>query len=408
MQCGLLGRKLGHSFSPQIHKHLGNYQYDIFEKEPNQLEDFLLRGTVCGLNVTMPYKKDVIPYCTELSAEASKIGAVNTIVRRSDGTLIGHNTDYYGFASLLDNYKICVHNKKVLVLGSGGASVTVQCVLQERNAQVVVISRSGSDNYDNIHLHSDAAYIVNTTPVGMYPDTGISPVSLDQFPQLEGVVDLIYNPARTELLIQAEERGLVAVNGLWMLVAQAKESAEWFTGSEIDDDLIASIHHNLETATQNIILIGMPGSGKSTVGKELAEALSKTFIDADAELVHTSGRAIPEIFSTDGEPAFRELEHQVLKSLGKRSGLVIATGGGCVTRKDNYRLLHQNGTIVWLQRDLELLPIEGRPLSQTNTPEDMYAIRKPQYAAFSDISVRNNAEIPEVVRTILSKLNPEV
>ena len=229
MKCGLLGRTLCHSYSPQIHAYLGDYSYTLFEKEPNEIETFLKHGDFTGINVTIPYKKDVIPYLDELSAVAEKMGAVNTVIRRPDGSLFGHNTDCFGFASMVSHSGLQVSGKKVLVLGSGGASNTASAVLEELGAAVTVISRSGKNCYKNLHLHADASIIVNATPVGMYPGNGISPVDLDLFPNLEGVLDLIYNPARTQLLQDAEKRNLVAENGLWMHAAQAKEAAEYFT-----------------------------------------------------------------------------------------------------------------------------------------------------------------------------------
>ena len=258
MRCGLLGKKLGHSYSPQIHSYLADYVYDLFEKQPEELKSFLENGDFTALNVTIPYKKEVIPYSNELSNRAQDLGAVNTLVRRKDGTLIGHNTDYFGFESMLKRSGLCVKGKKVLVLGSGGASATVVAVLKKHKANVIVISRSGSDNYDNIQIHGDASVIVNTTPVGMYPNVGVSPVNLDLFPGLEGVLDVVYNPARTQLLLDAERKGLITDNGLWMLVAQAKESAEWFCGDKISDYKIPEIHGILQSQMQNIVLIGMP------------------------------------------------------------------------------------------------------------------------------------------------------
>lgn len=403
MRCGLLGKKLGHSYSPQIHSHLGTYSYDLFERTPEELEGFLKSGDFTGLNVTMPYKKDVLPYCTELSARAKQLGAVNTIVRRADGSLIGHNTDYFGFQSMIKRSGLQVADKKVLVLGSGGASATAVSVLQELGASVLVVSRSGECNYQKLDKHIDTSVIVNTTPVGMYPNTGISPVNLDMFPHLEGVLDVVYNPARTKLLLDAEERGLIAENGLWMLVAQAKESAEWFTGQKISDSKIAEIHTLLRQQMENIILIGMPGSGKSTVGKILAAALQRKFVDADNEIVRSAGISIPEIFEKSGETAFRALESNVLQELGKESGLVLATGGGCVTQKINYNHLHQNGHIIWLQRNIAQLPIDGRPLSQVNKLEEMYAVRKPMYEAFADYCVNNDNEVMTIVKQIMTK-----
>lgn len=404
MKCGLLGRKLGHSYSPQIHGYLGNYSYELFEKEPEELESFLKSGAWNGINVTIPYKKDVIPYLDELSPAARKMGAVNTIVRRSDGSLFGHNTDYFGFQSLVSHAGIPVQGKKVLVLGSGGASNTVTNVLQEMGANVIVISRSGENNYNNLQLHRDAAVIVNATPVGMYPKTGVAPVDLKQFPSLQGVLDVVYNPAKTQLLMDAESIGLPYENGLWMLVAQAKEAAEWFTGCAIDDSVIARIHQQLSSQMKNIILIGMPGCGKSTIGAILAKETGRSFLDADEAIVSMAGKPIPDIFSQDGEDVFRQWETTTLNKLGKESGRIIATGGGCVTKERNYNLLHQNGSIFWLQRDIEKLPTSGRPLSQQNSLYAMYQIREPMYRQFSDFTVDNNGSVELTVQQILACL----
>lgn len=403
MRCGLLGKKLGHSYSPQIHSYLGNYSYHLFEKAPNELAEFLRSGDFSGLNVTIPYKKEVLPYCNALSDRAKALGAVNTIVRQEDGSLIGHNTDFFGFHSMLLRSGIHVADKKVLVLGSGGASATVVAVLRQMKANVIIISRSGENNYQNLHLHTDASVIVNTTPVGMYPNVGISPLNLDLFPNLEGVLDVVYNPARTQLLMDAEKRGIPTQNGLWMLVAQAKESAEWFTGQQISDECIANIHGILRRQMENIVLIGMPGCGKSTLGKLLAERTGKQFVDTDAEIVRKAGIPIPQIFATVGEEGFRKLETEVLSDLGKESGLIIATGGGCVTRPNNYNLLHQNGHIIWIQRQISNLPTDGRPLSQQNNLETMFAVRKPLYEQFADFSVINDGSLEETITAILQK-----
>ena len=262
MKCGLLGRHLGHSYSPQIHAALGNYSYDLFEKEPEEIADFLKHGDFTGINVTVPYKKDVIPHLDELSPTAKRLGAVNTIVRRN-GKLIGHNTDYFGFLTMVKASNLTVSGKKVLVLGSGGASNTVVAVLQELGAQVVVISRTGENNYGNLHQHEDAAVIVNTTPVGMYPNTGLSPIDLSHFSRLEGVLDVIYNPARTQLLLDAENQGLVAMNGLLMLVAQAKEASEWFMETVIDDRVIAAIHTDCKCKWKTSFSLACPAAAKA-------------------------------------------------------------------------------------------------------------------------------------------------
>ncbi|MBQ3147004.1 MAG: shikimate kinase [Oscillospiraceae bacterium] len=402
MKCGLLGRKLGHSYSPQIHAHLGEYPYTLFEKEPEEIEVFLKTGDFTGINVTVPYKKTVIPYLDELTEVAQKMGAVNTIVRRN-GKLIGHNTDPFGFLTMLEDSGLTVAGKKVLVLGSGGASNTAVAVLKELGAQVVIVSRSGENNYENLHLHQDARVIVNCTPVGMYPNVGVSPIALDLFPQLEGVLDMIYNPARTKLLLDAESRGLVAVNGLLMLVAQAKESAQWFLEQTISREKIPEIHSLLRRQMENIILIGMPGSGKSTVGAILAQKTGRKLVDADSYLVEKAGKPIPDIFAEGGEEAFRVLETAVLAELGKQSGLILATGGGCVTREENYGLLHQNSRIFCLNRELEKLPTDGRPLSQATKLSEMYQIRKPLYHRFADHFISNNGS-PEAAAEEILKL----
>ena len=404
MNCGLLGRHLTHSYSPQIHSYLGTYPYSLFQIEPEDLACFFKEKAFDGINVTMPYKKTVIPYCDTLSPQAQRLRSVNTIIKAKDGRLIGHNTDYFGFSSLLAKSGLSVAGKKVLILGSGGASATAEAVLREQNADIAVISRSGENNYQNLHLHKDASVIINATPVGMYPENGISPFDISLFPQLEGVIDLIYNPARTKLLLDAEKRGIIAKNGLWMLVAQAKESAEWFTGAKIPDSQISEIYETLRSQMENIILIGMPGCGKSTVGALLAEKTKRTFVDADAAIVAKAGISIPEIFAKGGEILFREIETAVLSEIGKKSGLVIATGGGCVTRPENYPLLHQNGRIVWLKRDVSSLPTDGRPLSQQNNLEEMYIQRAPLYQSFADLTVENNLAAEMVEEKILGGL----
>ena len=403
MKFGLLGRKLGHSYSPMIFQLMGGYEYLLHEREPEGIEDLLRKEPFDGLNVTIPYKKDVIPYLDEVDELATRLGSVNTVVKRN-GHLAGHNSDYYGFSSMVRKSGVDVQGKKVLVLGSGGASVTVVAVLQDMGAKVIIVSRSGENNYDNLHLHQDASVIVNTTPVGMYPNTGKAPLDLSLFPHLEGVLDLIYNPARTQLLLDAERLGIPAMNGLWMLVAQAKKSAEWFMDRELPDEMIESIHASLRDRMENIALIGMAGCGKSTVGKLLAEQTGKSFVDADEEIVKLADKSIPEIFAQDGEEVFRMLETQVLETLGKRSGLVIATGGGCVTRERNYPLLHQNSRIVWIQRDASILPTDGRPLSQKTAPAVLYEQRKPMYASFADAAVENDGTAEDCAAKILEAI----
>ena len=406
MKCGLLGRKLGHSYSPQIHAFLGEYAYTLFEKEPEDIEGFLKNGDFTAINVTIPYKKAVIPYCDKLSDCARRMNAVNTIVRQPDGTLLGHNTDYFGFSSMIKRSGLDPKGKKAIVLGNGGASNTAVIALKDMGAEVVVISHK-ENTTENLLAHSNAKLIVNATPVGMYPNNGQSPVDLSLFHQLDGVLDMIYNPVRTKLLMDAEDRGLIAENGLWMLVAQAKEAAEWFCGQSLSDALIQTIHTELSLGMENIALIGMPGCGKSHIGRILAKRLGKEFVDADMLIEELAGTSIPQIFAQSGEDGFRALETEALRQLGKRSGLVIATGGGCITRTVNYSLLHQNSRIIWIQRDIHALPTEGRPLSLPGQLQTMYEVRKPLYEAFSDHTITNETTPEDAAERIISAITKE-
>ncbi len=403
-RCGLLGRKLGHSYSPQIHGLLADYEYRLYEKEPEALEAFLRRGLWDGLNVTIPYKKAVVPYCAELSPLARELGSVNTLVRRPDGSIYGDNTDAWGFEQLALRLGTDYKGKKALVLGSGGASVTVQAVLRRLGCAVTVISRSGPDNYGNLDRHRDAAVLVNATPVGMYPNNGQSPVDLDRLPMLEAVLDVVYNPARTKLILDAAARDIPCESGLYMLVGQAVRASALWTGAAIPPETLERVWRQVGAQMQNVILIGMPGSGKSTVGRILARKLGREMVDADREIERRLGMSIPLYFARAGEEAFRAVETAVLSDLGKQSGRVIATGGGCVTRPENYDSLHQNGTIVWLRRDLSDLPVSGRPVSQRDGVEAIYRRRRPLYQQFADIIVDNSGRPEDTAETIAAQL----
>ena len=405
LKCGLLGEKLGHSYSPQIHSMLADYEYKLFEKSPEELEDFLKSGEFDGLNVTIPYKKSVMPYCAELSPTAAQIGSVNTIVRRSDGSLYGDNTDAFGFENLIVHNGIEVKGKKALVLGTGGASVTAPAVLKNLGAsEVVVISRRGEDNYENIAKHADAEIIANTTPVGMYPNNGKAAVDLTQFPKLSGVLDVVYNPARTALLLQAEKLCIPCAGGLYMLVSQAKRSCELFTGKSIPDSEIDRIERVLSHRMQNIVIIGMPGSGKTAVSTMLAERLGRKIFDTDTIVSEKAGMTIPEIFAAQGEAGFRKLETEATAEVGKLSGNIISTGGGVVTVADNYELLHQNGVIVWIERDTNKLARDGRPISLSSDLNELYAARLPLYERFADIKADNNGDINDTVNAIMEMI----
>ena len=411
IKCGLLGRKLGHSYSPQIHAMLGDYEYTLFEKEETELGEFLEDNGLRGLNVTIPYKKTVIPYLSALGEYAKKTGSVNTIIRREDGSLFGDNTDIYGFTKLAEHSGIEVKDSKVLVLGSGGAASAVIAALEEMQAETVVISRSGENNYENISRHADAGVIVNTTPLGMYPNTGVSPVDLTGFPKLKGVIDAVYNPARTRFLLQAESLGIKNENGLYMLVAQAKRGSELFTGRTIPDSEIDRVYNELRFSSMNIVLIGMPGVGKSTVAGKIAELTGRKFFDSDEEITRRTGTTPAQIIVNQGENEFRKIETDVLRELGKQSESVIATGGGAVVREENYNLLHQNGTIVWLQRDGSLLPDTDRPITQKTGVEELYRQRRDKYERFADVTLSIGAdekasaeEVLEAVRKIIPEI----
>jgi len=401
---GLIGQKLGHSYSPAIHKFLGGYAYHLFEVEPDDLADFLKAGNFSGLNVTIPYKRAVIPFCAELSPVAQSIGSVNTILRRQDGSLYGENTDAAGFATMIERSGIDVRGKKVLVLGGGGSSLSVKYVLREHAVgEVVSISRTGQDNYTNLTRHADCQIIVNTTPVGMSPHTKAQPLSLESFPKLEGVLDLIYNPARTRLMLEAQARGITCIGGLTMLVGQARAACELFLGKRVKPTKEKAALRLVCAQTENIVLVGMPGCGKTVIGGLLAKKLGRPFADSDTEIIKEAGMSIPEIFAKEGEDGFRVRESTVLERLGKQSGLVIATGGGCVTREENYFHLCGSGRIVFLKRSLNRLSREGRPLSAGDL-EAMYARRLPLYCRFADIRTLNDATHERVTDRLLQLL----
>ncbi|MDO5123289.1 MAG: shikimate kinase [Eubacteriales bacterium] len=399
---GLIGEKLGHSFSPQIHKAFADYPYSLCEVERNSLGEFMKENTLSGFNVTIPYKQDVMKYCAEISQRARRIGAVNTVVRRSDGTYFGDNTDYDGFSYMLSEISVDVKGKKVVVLGSGGASKTVQTVLGELGADVVVVSRNGENNYENIANHKDAALLVNATPVGMYPNTSEVPADLSVFECLEGVCDLIYNPLRTALLVQAESMGIKTVNGLSMLVSQAKRACEIFTGESLSDRVIKTITKEMTEDTENIALIGMPGCGKSSVGKYIAQKLHRDFVDTDEEIVKYAKRTPSEIIRSDGEAEFRKIETQVLENVAKEKGRIIATGGGIVTVDENKGILRRNSKIIYIERDLSLLATEDRPLS--TDLEKLFTVREPLYKSFADVMINGSGSVEEVGERIISEV----
>lgn len=387
MGYGLIGEKLIHSFSPEIHGMLGDYDYQLYPLSAEELPGFMRENKLKGFNVTIPYKQAVIPYLDGLSDAAGKIGAVNTVIRREDGSLYGDNTDYAGFAQLLGEGDW--RGRKALILGSGGSSKTVRAVLEDRGCRAVIISRKGPEDYGGIARHFDADLVVNTTPVGMYPDVEHAPLSLRGFQKLRLVIDLIYNPARTALMLEAEQLGIPARGGMLMLAAQAHKAAQLWGLCGEDAGLPQQIADRLSKRTLNIALIGMPGCGKTVVGQKLAEITGRKFFDIDWMIEEKAGRSIPDIFADEGEEAFRRIETECLGKAAKGSGAVIATGGGVVTRARNLPLLRQNSRVVWLERPLNQLPVMGRPLSQSRSLEALYQERAPLYQAWSELSVQN-------------------
>lgn len=404
MSFGLLGKKLSHSYSPYIHAMIGAYDYTLYDMEKEDLDEFFENGDFNGLNVTSPYKELVMKY-VKCDAVSKKIGAVNTIYYK-DGELIGTNTDMFGFMYLLSLNEINLNNKKVLILGTGGASKMVYGVSKMCEAKdIFTASRQKSDQYvDYNNLPLDVDVIVNATPIGMYPNNDEQLIDLSKFTKVEAVIDLIYNPYKTKLLQQADDLGIKWANGLSMLVAQATKSAKYFTGIDYksyNKQLIT----NLKAYNLNLVLIGMPGCGKSFIGEKLAAATQRKFIDIDNEISAVAGKTISDIFKEDGEKYFRNLETELLKKYCKETNLVISTGGGTVLRKENRDIINANSGVIFLERPLNELEKKGRPLSVDNkTLEKMYDERKSLYEATKDISVTNNDNYEVIVNKILDEL----
>lgn len=391
---GLVGEDLSHSYSKIIHGMFGEYDYELLSLPRGEIEDFILRGKYDGLNVTIPYKKTVYPLCGELSETASNTGSVNTVIKQSDGIIKGFNTDYKGFKEMIERSGIDVRNKYAVVLGGGGTSSTVQAYLKDRKAKIVrVVSRSGEYNYANLNIHKECEILINATPVGMYPNNETAPVSLSDFPNCSAVIDVIYNPLRTDLLIQANKKKIPNAGGLYMLLAQAKESYAIFTGNKISEERLNDIYDMLVKSVENIVLIGMPGCGKTAVGKLVSERLDRPFVDIDGVTAEKFNMTIPEIFGKYGEEKFREYESETIKEYGKQKGLVISTGGGAVLREENRRALMWNGKIYYIDRSVEKLAVENRPLSiDTDNLKKMYEYRKKFYEEAAGKIIDNNTE----------------
>lgn len=403
MEYGLIGEKLGHSYSQMIHARLADYRYELKEVAPERLDAFIEARNFRGLNVTIPYKQAVMKHCAELSPEAMEVGSVNTLIVRPDGSLFGHNTDIDGFIYMLRRGEIDPAGAKAVILGSGGTSLTARAALTRLGArEIVTVSRKGPVDYAALYAeHADAEILVNATPVGMYPKNGASPVELDRLPKVRGVADVIYNPEKTALILAAQAKGIPAVSGLSMLVAQAREAAELFVGHAIPAGRVEDIVSEIGAQTLNLILVGMPGCGKSTLGQAVAAALQREFVDCDAEIVRRAGKSIPEIFAQDGEGAFRALESGVLADVCRGHGLVISTGGGAVLRAENRDAMRQNGRVCLIRRALALLPRDGRPLSASeDAVARLWEARRAAYETAADFPVENDGTVEEAAEKI--------
>ncbi len=411
MIYGLIGEKLGHSFSAEIHARLGKEPYELHELPPEAVGDFLRCGDFRGINVTIPYKQAVIPYLDGISETAREIGAVNTIVRR-DGKLYGDNTDAAGLTMLLRRTCADLRGKKVLILGTGGTSLTAVYAAKYLGAGAVIrVSRSGRQDavtYEQAAaMHADAQILINTTPCGMYPDNGGCPVNLGDFPDLEAVADAVYNPLRTNLVLEARKRGIPAEGGLFMLTAQAIKAAELFRGITYPEGTADRICRELLREKENIVLTGMPGSGKSTVAAALQARTGREWIDTDDLIVKNAGKSIPEIFRENGEQAFRDMESAVVAEVSSRGGQIISTGGGAVLRPENVQALKRNGRLVLLERAAEtLVPTDDRPLADTREKMDrLWRERETVYRAAADITVRPDSTPEDAAAEIESRWN---
>lgn len=406
MKCGLIGRKLGHSYSCQIHHAIADYSYDLWELEPEQLAPFLQKGDFAGVNVTIPYKQQVIPYLDDLSDTARAIGAVNTIVNRS-GRLYGDNTDLAGMIALIRRLGLELHGKKVLILGTGGTSKTARAAAQQLGAaEVYRLSRSGREDavtYEEARrLHGDAAVLINTTPCGMYPAVEDCPLDPADFPRLEGVVDAVYNPLRTNLVLAARERGIPAQGGLYMLAAQAVYAGALFRGCQAVQADIDLAYHTVLRQVENIILIGMPSAGKTTVGQLLARRTGKKFTDTDTLAEQRIGMTIADYFRTSGEEAFRAREQETVAEVSAAGGQIIATGGGAILRRENLTALRRNGLLVFLDRPIEQLTATvDRPLaSDREALRRRYEERYALYRAAADVYIKNDGSPEEAADQI--------
>jgi len=401
MIYGLIAEKLGHSFSKDIHNRLFDYSYELKEIPQDELDSFMRNKEFKAINVTIPYKERVIPYLDFISDTARKIGAVNTIVN-DNGCLKGYNTDFSGMSALIKKNGIVLFDKKVLILGSGGTSKTAMAVANSMGCSFVCrVSRDGKEDCitygDAMRLHNDAQVIINTTPVGMYPKIGVAPIDINEYPEVEAVVDAVYNPLRSKLVCDARAKGITAVGGLYMLVAQAAVAAEKFTQAEVPVSEIDRVYREILVLKQNIVLTGMPGSGKSTIGKLLASELGMNFIDTDEEIVKRAQKTIPDIFREQGEQGFREIESQVIADLSGVQNMVIATGGGAVLNEKNIEMLRENGKIYFIDRSLDdIVTTSDRPLSSNRADlEKRYEERYPLYCSRCDkkLTISNDPHI---------------
>lgn len=408
MRYGLIGEKLGHSFSKDIHERIADYTFDLIPLSKEEFKTFMEKKEFTALNVTIPYKKDVIPYLDEMDEHAKAIGAVNTIVNR-DGKLKGYNTDFTGFLYMVKKHNVHMEGKKVLIIGNGGASAAIQAVVQHESAGsmviVDVVPGNGAISYDEMFSsHLDAEIIINTSPIGMYPRIGNAPIDISMFHKCEAVLDVIYNPILTRLCFEAQEMDIKRVNGLEMLIAQAKQSVEFFLDKSIDDQIIDDIYQDMLRERCNIVLIGMPSAGKTTIGKMLENRMQKEFIDLDDIIIEKAGKSIPEIFEESGEVGFRAIETEAAIEVSKLNNKIIATGGGTIKHKVNMDYLRQNGITIFIDRDVDKLISSdpNRPLSKSSDAlAKMHAERLPLYQKYAAYVAVNNSDIESTVTEIV-------
>lgn len=415
MKFGLMGEKLGHSWSKEIHRMMQDYSYDLIELSDAEFSPFLADNDYDGFNITIPYKKKIASYCGQLSSVAKRTGSINTVIHDENGGLAGYNTDYFGFKYLCSFSGITIKDKKVMILGDGGTGSTIKLAVSDMKAgRITVISRKEPYTYDDVSSFSDTQVVINTTPVGMHPDNYNKLIDINKLPDCEAVIDVIYNPMRTEVIEDAMEKGIKYVNGFPMLIAQAKYASQIFLRNEDalaenfstnNDEEIAGIFKDLTSFLANIVLIGMPGSGKTAIGKAISRINGRKYVDIDAEIERAEGMTVAEIFDRYGEAYFREKETMMTREICKGSNRIITPGGGSVLDSENIRAMKQNGILIWVKRELSELDMGGRPLSKDiDALKKIYTERKEIYNKSCDIEIENTGSVDDAATAVMDQI----